>query len=133
MTTLKKWKETVVLLAGLGLVLLFMEVSGIGCPIKWFTGISCAGCGMTRAVFFAVQLQFSKAFYYHPLFWMLPFLVPLFLVRERLSRKMRKGITWTVAICFVAVYLFRLLDPENAVVTIELENGFPARLWKRFT
>lgn len=120
-------------LAGLGFVLLFMEISGIGCPIKWITGINCAGCGMTRAVFFAVQLRFSEAFHYHPLFWLLPFLAAFFIFRDRLSKRIQKSVIWIAVICFAAVYVFRLLDPENTVVTVELESSLPVRLWKHFT
>ncbi len=83
------------LLVGLGIVILFTHVSGIGCPIKWLTGISCAGCGMTRAIFYALQLQFGKAFYYHPLFWMMPFLVLLYLFWGKLAARVQKFIAWS--------------------------------------
>lgn len=126
---MKKWKNEILLLAGLGLVLLFMEISGIGCPIKWFTGISCAGCGMTRAIFWAVQLQFGRALYYHPLFWTLPFLMLLYLFREKIPRKIQRGIIGAAAVCFMAVYFIRLLDPGNDVVTADIGESLPARLW----
>lgn len=38
------------------------------CPIKTIIGISCPGCGMTRALISALCFDFSKAFHYHPLF-----------------------------------------------------------------
>ena len=37
-----------------------MESIGITCPIKFITGISCAGCGMSRAWKFAVTAFFAK-------------------------------------------------------------------------
>ena len=129
---MKKLKETVILLTGLGLVLLFTTISGIGCPIKWLTGISCAGCGMTRALFYAARFQFDKAFHYHPLFWMLPFGVLLFLFWEKVPVKLQKGITWAMILCFSAVYLVRLFQPEDTIVVIDLKAGFFARTWYYF-
>lgn len=120
------------LLAGLGIVILFTYVSGIGCPIKWLTGISCAGCGMTRALFYAVLLQFDKAFYYHPLFWMMPFLVLLYLFWEKLAAKVQKIIVWAVIVCFAAVYFARLFDSAQEVVTAAPGAGLLGRLWKSF-
>ena len=45
-----------------------MGMMGITCPILFMTGISCAGCGMTRAWLSLFRLDFGAAFYYHPLF-----------------------------------------------------------------
>ena len=44
-----------------------------GCPFRFFFGISCPGCGMTRALLAALRLDFAAAFSYHPLFFLLPF------------------------------------------------------------
>ena len=44
-----------------------LTILGIGCPIKYLTGISCAGCGMTRAWRCVLKLDFARAFSYHPL------------------------------------------------------------------
>lgn len=130
---LKKLKEAVLFLAGIGVVVLFMNISGIGCPIKWMTGVSCAGCGMTRALFYAAQLRFDKAFYYHPLFWMVPFCILFFLFREKLSKKIQNGIAWTVLACFAAVYVIRIFYSDNGIVSADLEAGAIVRLWRYFT
>ncbi|MDE7047571.1 MAG: DUF2752 domain-containing protein, partial [Lachnospiraceae bacterium] len=48
----KKGKELCNLLSAIAAVLMvygLFTVLGIGCPIKFITGISCMGCGMTRA------------------------------------------------------------------------------------
>lgn len=132
MNILKRLKEAVILLTGLGLVLLFTTISGIGCPIKWLTGISCAGCGMTRACFYAVQFQFGKAFYFHPLFWMLPFLAVLYLFWEKIPAKPRKGILWAVIFLFGAVYLVRMFLPDDYIVSADLKAGILVRLLKYF-
>ena len=50
-----------------------MFALGITCPIRFLTGISCPGCGMTRALLSALRFDFQAAFFYHTL-WI--FLVP---------------------------------------------------------
>lgn len=45
-----------------------MELAGITCPIRYLTGISCAGCGMSRAWISLLRLDAASAFAYHPLF-----------------------------------------------------------------
>ena len=49
-----------------------MQYMGITCPIKYITGISCAGCGMTRAWIALLHFDINTAFMYHPLFFFLP-------------------------------------------------------------
>lgn len=45
----------------------FFTIAGIGCPIKFITGIPCLGCGMTRAVISVLRFNFSAALYFHPM------------------------------------------------------------------
>ena len=113
-------------------VMLIREVSGIGCPFQWLTGISCAGCGMTRAVLCAVRFQFGEAFYYHPLFWVIPFGAVLFCFREKIPARYRKGLAWITVVCFGAVYLVRLFFSDHQVVVADMETGLIVRLWKYF-
>ena len=54
---------------------ILLECVGITCPIKFITGISCAGCGMSRAWISLLKLDLKNAFYYHPLFWSVPILL----------------------------------------------------------
>lgn len=119
----KKVKEHVTLLIGLGLVIAIFYITGIGCPIRWLTGISCAGCGLTRACLSALQLQFQDAFYYHPLFWVVPFVVIFYVLREKLPDKFLKGMMWTTVGAFIIVYLVRLFNPHNHLIEIDLKSG----------
>ena len=67
--SLKALKEEIAALAVIAVFYMVLQGLGISCPIKFVTGISCAGCGMTRA--WKVLLfhgDFRQAFYYHPLF-----------------------------------------------------------------
>ena len=62
-----------------------------GCPIRLVTGVSCAGCGMTRAWLSVLRLDLRQAFYYHPLFLLPPVGAALWLCRKKLPRKFLKG------------------------------------------
>ena len=47
------------------------------CPFKLLTGVPCPGCGMTRAYLYLFEGDIQGAFYFHPLFWLIPLLVLL--------------------------------------------------------
>ena len=65
-------------------------VFGVGCPIKYATGVSCFGCGMTRAVWAAARLHFADAFYYHPLWVVLPVWAVLFIFRKKINKNVKE-------------------------------------------
>ena len=44
----KQWLEIISSAAAVVILYAIMYSLGITCPIKWLTGVSCAGCGMTR-------------------------------------------------------------------------------------
>lgn len=100
-----------------------LAMSCMGCPIKYITGISCAGCGMTRAWLSALQLDFSKAFYYHPLFWMVPVIGIIVLNQKKIPDKLYKAGMILMALSFAAVYVLRLLDAANRIVTIDFSES----------
>lgn len=68
-------------------LLLFWVFMGWPCVIRSITGIPCIGCGLSRAWLAALQLDFSAAFRYHPMFWSIPVLVLLALFDGKLFRK----------------------------------------------
>lgn len=104
-----------------------MQLAGITCPIRHFTGISCAGCGMTRAWIRVFHLQFHEAFSYHPLFLLpLPTLVWI-LLRRKISPLVWKTVIAVIVAAFLVVYVIRLLDPSDHIVTADLRQG---QLWK---
>ena len=105
---------------------LLMFAFGITCPIKFLTGISCPGCGLTRAWMHALTLDFSGALAYHPLFWLVPIATVLFCFEKR-SRACRIAFYTIVAAAF-AVWAVRLLDGADTVVVFEPQNGALARL-----
>ena len=70
----------------LGFCLLYAAAVALWMLLDWECfwiaafGIPCPGCGMTRAFFAALRLDFREAFRLHPMFWAMPLLgVHLFL------------------------------------------------------
>lgn len=129
---LQKPKETVkarLLLCFLLLVIYtFLSFLHIGCPIKYFSGISCPGCGMTRAVLAALRLDFEAAFYYHPLFLLTPLMFFLFLFEFIIHPKIYK-VTWSlIIVLFLLTYLFRLFVTKNDIVDIDIMSGIVLKL-----
>ena len=124
------WKKrggTVTVLLTVAAFYGIMMWMGITCPIKFISGRSCPGCGMTRACLSALTLDFDAAFDYHPL-WiaLLPFLLLLFLLRGR-----RRALTVTVtlgALLMVGVYAARLAE-GGSIVVFDPESGFFYRLF----
>ena len=78
-----------------------MESIGITCPIKFITGISCAGCGMSRAWMAFLQLDIAKAFAYHPSFLACAYCGnSVFCVNLKINIKIYKIIIFTIIIMF---------------------------------
>lgn len=103
-------------LAGIVLLYVVTEALGVTCPIRFLTGVSCAGCGMSRAWLAVLRLDLVQAFRFHPLFWLPAPGALLLLGRRRLpERVFRAG----MAVCgalFIVVYLIRLFLPGDVVV-----------------
>ncbi|MBQ7338227.1 MAG: DUF2752 domain-containing protein [Clostridia bacterium] len=109
-------------------VYLVLFALGIGCPIKYVTGISCPGCGMTRACLAALRLDFDAAFTYHPL-WVT--LLPVAFAALFFYAKQKKKALIVLAGLFVAamlaVYGYRLLFTESEIVVFTPADGWLLR------
>ena len=113
-------KAAVIIAAFYGILQLF----GITCPIKFLTGVSCPGCGMTRAwLSVVVRHDLSEAFRYHPLFWIVLPALPFF-VSMRLRRSPVTGpLTIAAAAAMVLVYFYRMFFTKGDIVVFEPKNG----------
>lgn len=101
-------------------VYVVLHILNIGCPIRFITGISCAGCGMTRAWLSVLELNFLQAFHFHPLFWTVPVISFVYLVRKRISNRTLRFVKGITIILFTTVYIMRMLNPEDTVVEINI-------------
>ena len=101
---------------------------GIGCPIKFVTGISCAGCGMSRAWISVLRGDLREAWNYHPLFWTIPPAAAVWFIRQRFNKKMLNISLFIFAAIFVIVYVYRLLDPADEIVVFAPWEGVIGRM-----
>lgn len=120
---MKKIKDAILTILAVAFVYTIFYITGIGCPIKFLTGVSCMGCGMTRAYLSLLRLDFAGAFRYHPLFPIPAIAAVLFLFRSRISQKIVNFLLFTTIALFSTIYLLRILDPSDTVVVFEPANG----------
>lgn len=114
-----------------------LSLVGIGCPIKFLTGISCAGCGMTRAWKYLLTGRIGEAFSYHPLVLVPLFVVIIFILKKKIPEKIYKGMIALVVAMFLGVYLARMLNPNDTIVELDIKKGFlfqivVEEIWKNF-
>lgn len=129
----KECKDIIRILIIIVIYALILRITGIGCPIRFLTGISCMGCGMSRAVISLMRFQFKEAFNYHPLVYILPLLIVLIVCEDKIfmvDKNLTKKIWRIIIISFFAVYLIRLVIIDNSVVQINIKDGFIYKIIK---
>ena len=92
------------------------SILGWGCPVQHFTGVPCPGCGLSRALFALLRLDFAAAFRYNPMIYVLPpvALYVLFGKKPLLGATTRERVLlWGTMALWAAVWLARLIlhDP----------------------
>ena len=118
-----EYKSYLIAFVAIATLVGIMWIFSVPCPIKYITGMSCAGCGMSRAIFSAFSLDFSAAFAYHPL-WIV--IIPAAAAIVILSAKKKTktvGVTFCcLVVLFIAVWILRLIL-KDSVVAFEPENS----------
>lgn len=122
MASLKKHSATISAIAAIVLLYASFYLLGISCPIKFITGVSCAGCGMTRAWLHVFRLDLNAAFHFHPLFWTIPVVVVPFFLRKRFPQFFRL-ISCAIAALFIVVYFVRMFNRSCDIVVFEPYNS----------
>ncbi|MCR4705822.1 MAG: DUF2752 domain-containing protein [Lachnospiraceae bacterium] len=121
-------KDLIMLILALLLVFTIFDALGIGCPIRFVTGVSCMGCGMSRAWIALLHLDLKSAYCYHPLFWVPALFVPAYLLRERIPEKIKRYLLYAVIILFTVVYIIRMADPDDTIVYCDFQRSFIHRI-----
>lgn len=106
---------------------LVMAVVGLPCPILYLTGISCAGCGMTRAWIALLHLDLRTAYFYHPLFWIPVVAVVIMLFKKRIPDKLYRGLWLVLILLMFGVYFQRMFSESDTVVVFHPKEGL---LWR---
>lgn len=115
-------REIALLFAILLLYAILSSLFAIGCPIKFVTGLSCPGCGLTRAWLSLFALDPADAFAFHPLFWSVPFVVILAVMYQNdvfkgRGRKIAFGIIVAFIVLYIGVWIIRLaIEPDLVLV-----------------
>lgn len=110
MRRIKYLKNKLALTALYITALLVFWAFGIPCLYKHFLGVECIGCGMSRAFFSVLRLDFVAAFNYHPMFWSVPIAYLYFLFDGKLFGKkfLDYGILVLIAIGFLINWIANL-------------------------
>ncbi len=113
-----KVRSALSLLLTLAAAFAALWVTGIGCPVRFVTGVACPGCGLTRAWIAALHFNLHAALAYHPLFWLVPVVFVLAALHARVesvpAHRVTKALLAVAAAAFLALWLMRLLDPADA-------------------
>lgn len=120
--------EVITSVAAVVMLYVILESFGVTCPIKYITGISCAGCGMSRAWIALLHFNIHEAFMYHPLFFLPPVVVIVMLLKSKINIKIYKIIIFTIIIMFAIVYMCRLIWSGDDVVVFEPQNNILFRI-----
>ncbi len=82
----------------------------VGCLFRALFGISCPGCGMTRAYLSLFSGDLALAFSYHPMFWSVPILLVYYLFDGHVFRIkwLNAGIFSAILLGFFLVFFIRL-------------------------
>ncbi len=121
-------KELITSITAVVVLYVIIESFGVTCPIKYITGISCAGCGMSRAWIALLHFNIHDAFMYHPLFFLPPVAVIIMLMKSKINIKIYKIFIFTIAGAFVIVYLYRMFMGTGDIVVFEPQNNIIFRI-----
>ena len=122
--------EAISAIAAVVILYIILESFGVTCPIKYLTGISCAGCGMSRAWISLLHLNLQDAFMYHPLFFLPPVALIIMLCKSKINIKFYKIFMFTIAGAFVIVYLYRMIAGNDNIVVFEPQNNIIFRIMR---
>ena len=123
--------EVITSVAAVVVLYVILESFGVTCPIKYITGISCAGCGLSRAWIALLHFNIHEAFMYHPLFFLPPVVVIVMLLKSKINIKSYKIFMFTMAGAFVIVYLYRMFIGTGDIVVFEPQNNILFRIIRK--
>lgn len=85
------------------------KLRGAFCPMVILFGLSCAGCGMTRAAVYVLKGQFAEAFYINPCVYLwIVFLLYIIVLRYILGKEIKhwKIFLGSIIACMVIRHIY---------------------------
>ncbi|KWZ95157.1 MAG: DUF2752 domain-containing protein [Anaerococcus sp.] len=126
----KKLKDLIYFMLAIVIFYGLLFFFGFTCPIKALTGVSCPGCGMTRAYISIFKLNPRLAFYYHPLFPLPALIFLMYLFEDRIPQRVKKiGIILVIGLFFL-VYIVRMINPEDNIVVFRPKDSIIYMVYK---
>ncbi len=103
-----------------GVALILWLANDWPCIPRAVFSIPCPCCGLTRAYIALFHLEFRTAFSFHPMFWIIPILILLFLADGDLFRHKRANTLLLIALVgsFGVCYIVRLVAFLNGSFAI---------------
>ena len=93
-----------------------------GCPIRFAAGLCCPGCGMSRALWSLLCLDFETAYQMHPLVFLLPVAAVIIALRDRIPKKILRILGVSALILMAIVFVVRL-SSGSEIVYWDFEKG----------
>ena len=126
-----KWQDIKAMIAIILFYFFMSMIFNIGCPILWITGISCAGCGMTRAWLSVLRLDLKAAFYYHPLFWLPAIIMLVYFIKNKIPKRVLWLLSTAAISLFLITYILRMLDTSDFIVIFQPWEGIIGKIISR--
>ena len=128
---LRRYQDLLLVAVVLAVYVHLSFVLTVKCPFRWLTGISCPGCGISRALLALVKLDLAAAWQAHPMiFYLIPVAPVLLIAYLRKAKKLRETLLWITAGLMIAVYLYRLLVLHSPALAADWSQGFLAGLFR---
>lgn len=123
------------LFAGFAGLSALLAVTGVNCPVRWLTGFSCPGCGMTRACLALLAgpgglgTRLGRAWRYHPMvFVVVPFILYAVLGKRPLFGGPKRTVAAVCAVCALMLVTYAArLALHDPVLSMEWADGQLAR------
>lgn len=115
----------------IGLIFIILLITDVGCPTRFFTGVCCPGCGMTRAVIHLFKGDIRGAIHYHPLVFTLPVIAILFILKDKINKVVLNTLLVIIIILFIVTYIIRLLDLSNEVVYADVTKSIIYKVFEK--
>ena len=98
-----------------------------GCISKLIFGLPCPGCGLSRAGISLLMLDFSKAWHYNPIIFLIPFMLLLLIFKdvEWVNKIFKKKILWIIIlILIISCYIVRMIMyfPDHDVLCLNYNS-----------